>query len=249
MPSATAPSAQTLFLQVLSLRVGNWKLVQLSEIDILVFGAATMPISNVQSGHVYHDQCCLDVQHCIDLLLASFLYLNFIWHILPAFSIPQVSINRIYLLQQALVANNTMSRVQNYLLVFAQVAGRRSVCYPNAYCSHRTSMLCFRFVKADIRVMISPKHSFDLRSSLALKTHKLWYKQVVPSRCRSPNKSSPLCYIPRECKRWKKLLIKIETNFSWNDSGKKVANHYWKSKLLPVSAPNITCACAGTVLN
>ena len=31
----------------------------------------------------------------------------------------------------------------------------------------------------------------------------------------------------------KKLLINIETHFSWNDSGKKVANQNWKSKLLP----------------
>ena len=31
----------------------------------------------------------------------------------------------------------------------------------------------------------------------------------------------------------KKLLINIETNFSWNDSVKKVANQIWKSKLLP----------------
>ena len=31
----------------------------------------------------------------------------------------------------------------------------------------------------------------------------------------------------------KKLLINIETNFSWNDSVKKVANQNWKSKLLP----------------
>ena len=37
----------------------------------------------------------------------------------------------------------------------------------------------------------------------------------------------------RVCKRWKKLLINIETNFSWNDSGIKVANQNWKSKLLP----------------
>ena len=34
----------------------------------------------------------------------------------------------------------------------------------------------------------------------------------------------------------KKLLINIETNFSWNDSGKKVANQNWKSKLLPDAA-------------
>ena len=38
--------------------------------------------------------------------------------------------------------------------------------------------------------------------------------------------------------KMKKLLINIETNFSWNDSGKKVANQNWKSKLLPALYQN-----------